>query len=287
MEYPSLESSFIPPPPQEVTYPSLKSKGLKCPTHNGSPIIGFCIDKNCKNKNKFLCVDCAFNIHHQHKVIKLKELDGLVKKKMDDIQNSKESNVEMVQAYSEMEQIKGNEIEKMKMETMLLMTIKIKEFFEDIETKCRDFLLEGKKIEDILLIENFINAPSNPIGNKIEQEIISRAYLEYYKKINEVDPEKTVIDHEDTKNKLRKLLLSKEFEQRVKQYISEQFNDFKSSLNQGFFKEKNQIKIDASKKYELKNQEEIKNENVENNTNENVENNINENDKNGEEAKEE
>jgi len=43
--------------------------------HERSNLIGVCIDKLCKSSNKFVCSECIFDIHEQHKLIKLKIIE--------------------------------------------------------------------------------------------------------------------------------------------------------------------------------------------------------------------
>ena len=42
-------------------------------------IIGFCIDKNCKNENKLLCQKCFFKEHKQHDIIEIDEYNENLK----------------------------------------------------------------------------------------------------------------------------------------------------------------------------------------------------------------
>jgi hypothetical protein len=42
--------------------------------HEDGKLVALCIDKNCNIPNKFICLECLFNQHEQHKVIKLKQV---------------------------------------------------------------------------------------------------------------------------------------------------------------------------------------------------------------------
>ena len=38
-------------------------------------IIAICVDSDCEQKNKFLCIECIFTLHNQHKINKIEEID--------------------------------------------------------------------------------------------------------------------------------------------------------------------------------------------------------------------
>lgn len=39
---------------------------IKCLKHPNNQLVGICIDKNCKNEDKFMCSDCIFESHNDH-----------------------------------------------------------------------------------------------------------------------------------------------------------------------------------------------------------------------------
>ena len=47
----------------------------KIENHEKNNIIAFCIDSDCEQKNKFLCMEYIFTLHNQHKIIKIEEID--------------------------------------------------------------------------------------------------------------------------------------------------------------------------------------------------------------------
>jgi hypothetical protein len=46
--------------------------------HSDAKLVALCIDKNCAIVNKFVCLECLFNQHEQHKVIKLKQIQDKI-----------------------------------------------------------------------------------------------------------------------------------------------------------------------------------------------------------------
>ena len=49
---------------------------LTCPVkdHSNMKVIGFCVQENCLNKNKFACQECFFDSHSGHKLIKIENI---------------------------------------------------------------------------------------------------------------------------------------------------------------------------------------------------------------------
>lgn len=57
--------------------------------HSLQKIIGFCIDSNCKENNKLVCLECIFSVHSQHKLIKINELENQINQLKEDYDNNK------------------------------------------------------------------------------------------------------------------------------------------------------------------------------------------------------
>lgn len=57
---------------------------MKCTEqgHDNNELLGFCIENNCKANNRFLCLECIFNSHQKHQIMKLKELQEKINEKM-------------------------------------------------------------------------------------------------------------------------------------------------------------------------------------------------------------
>jgi hypothetical protein len=47
--------------------------------HEGAKLVALCIDKNCTFPIKFACLDCIFQDHEQHKIVKLKLIQFKIK----------------------------------------------------------------------------------------------------------------------------------------------------------------------------------------------------------------
>ena len=125
---------------------SLELNNLNCQlqNHSSAQIIGFCIDKNCKEKNKFICSECIFDVHAQHRLVKIKELSKIIEIKYKNYKLSLEKEKELTNIYRKNEVKQKEQIEDLK-----------KYVFEEIEKKIKNFLEELKKKYDEL---NNINA---------------------------------------------------------------------------------------------------------------------------------
>ena len=60
------------------------------PNHQSNKICAFCIDKKCQEKLKFVCFDCIFVNHSQHKIIKINELNKILNSKLIEYNLSKD-----------------------------------------------------------------------------------------------------------------------------------------------------------------------------------------------------
>ena len=126
----------------------MELNALQCQNdnHNNSKILGFCIDENCQAENRFACAECFFDIHPQHKLLRIKELNQLINNKYNDYKN-----------YLEEEKVlKGNESKHLQ---------KLEEFkkklIKEIEIKINDFIYELKNE----LKKKYENMPLNQCKN--------------------------------------------------------------------------------------------------------------------------
>ena len=84
---------------------SLELNNLNCQlqNHSSAQIIGFCIDKNCNEKNKFACSECIFDVHSQHRLIKTKDLSNIIQIKYKNYKLSLEKEKELTNTYKKNE----------------------------------------------------------------------------------------------------------------------------------------------------------------------------------------
>ena len=70
--------------PNEIQF---KLDNINCFKHPNNKIVGICNDKNCKNEDKFMCVDCIFESHSVHQGIKAEVIEDLYKQKLNNHQD--------------------------------------------------------------------------------------------------------------------------------------------------------------------------------------------------------
>ena len=60
----------------------IKLNEIKCFEHQNNTLVGICNDKNCKEKTKYMCIDCMFEKHSGHSGIKLNIIEDKYKEKL-------------------------------------------------------------------------------------------------------------------------------------------------------------------------------------------------------------
>jgi hypothetical protein len=107
--------------------------------HENSKLVAFCIDKNCSFPNKFVCLDCIFHFHEQHKLIKLKLIQDRINTSLaNEISFSKEEQI-LEMKLKDTEQMINIEIEKIKTNILEIFNSKLNNFINEISEKIMDF----------------------------------------------------------------------------------------------------------------------------------------------------
>lgn len=104
-------------------FPEIKCKVSK---HNNQNIVGFCVDPQCKDKNKLLCLDCIFYKHQKHSIVKINEIEDNVITQLNILQKQNE-NIIYLQKVKEITEV-FNEFE-------LKIVNHLKEALNDIKEK--------------------------------------------------------------------------------------------------------------------------------------------------------
>lgn len=127
--------------------------GLK--GHEGSKLVALCVDSNCPILNKFVCLECIFESHPQHKIIKLKLIQDRINT---NLQNESEMDDKMVGT-----RLKGAE-EKIVMEMEKIKT----NILEILNTKVNNLITEMQ--EKILQMDKMNNKENFDLAilNKME-----------------------------------------------------------------------------------------------------------------------
>lgn len=72
------------PPALKPKESQFKLDNINCFKHPNNKIVGICIDQNCKNEDKYMCVDCIFESHSGHQMIKSGVIEDLYNQKKND-----------------------------------------------------------------------------------------------------------------------------------------------------------------------------------------------------------
>ena len=119
---------------------SLNSLNCQIQTHSNAEIIGFCIDENCKESNKFACSECIFDIHSMHKLVKIKELNNLIQDKYKDYKKSLEKNRKIIEEYKANELAQIEKVEQLKNNIIKEIENKANKFIDEIKNKYKDLI---------------------------------------------------------------------------------------------------------------------------------------------------
>lgn len=222
---------------------SLEIKNLQCQIegHNYSPIIGLCIEENCNAKNKFTCSECIFEEHSKHKIIRVKEVDSILTKKLEFFNELKNDKDKIMGDYSNLEESMKNCIEQLKSNTIKLINEKINLFFDDLKNKFTSLIVDKNKNDDFDKLEEFISSNAAP-ASQIEIEKLSKICYDLYKKginidlnINNKLINKKII--EEMKNDFS----SKKYDERIKNIVENDFKSLDEYLKQKFLNLQNNI----------------------------------------------
>lgn len=166
-------------PPFEL---ELKNFHCQIKSHLNSPYIAFCVDPNCLIPNKFSCFECIFDCHSGHKLVKIEEIDKLIKENYDNIKKKKEQNDTLLSIYLKLEEEKKKEIESLKEISINLINEKINNFLQDMQKKSGTgtFLSKKKNEADYTTIGKIMNANISPPSSE-DFEKFSKLCFEFYK----------------------------------------------------------------------------------------------------------
>lgn len=114
---------------------SLEIKCINCKIqgHNDNPITGFCIDEKCNEINKFVCLDCFFDVHSTHKVIRLKELNNIIQNENKDYEQCLEEEKVLKELYNNNLLNQKEKIEQLKQNIINEIEKKVTAFLEELD----------------------------------------------------------------------------------------------------------------------------------------------------------
>ena len=227
--------------------PSLELDSLNCQQagHSGSQIIGFCIDENCKESNKFVCSECIFDYHSRHILVKIKELNSLIQTKYKDYKQKldKEKKIAEVYKASELESIE--KIEKFKKDVINEIENKTNNFIKELKNKYNELInFNAKGFTNLKEYEEFFIGNAAPI-QKPDHSKLSEICFNIYKesKHSNATPSKGTRDSGETSEKPKEQKDKKEqksnfiiekFNQEFNNFIKEEFSSIQKYINEKY-----------------------------------------------------
>lgn len=99
----------------------IKLSQQSCPieTHT-NPLIGYCIEPQCKNPHRFFCCECLFENHNGHKMVKINKVDNIVNEERSKSQSLSDSKI--AEFLKQVERTFAEESEKIK--EMMALSLK-------------------------------------------------------------------------------------------------------------------------------------------------------------------
>jgi hypothetical protein len=162
---------------------SLELNNLNCQreNHGNSDIIGFCIDEKCNEINKFACSECFFDIHSQHKVVKIKELNRFIQGQYREYKKTLEEDKEKFDIYKKNELMNKEKIQQLKKDMIEQIEKKFDIFLENLSKKYLN--LNGRNLQNFQNLkeyEEFFVGNAAPI-QKIDLNKLSEICTNIYK----------------------------------------------------------------------------------------------------------
>ena len=115
--------------------------------HSNMKVIGFCVQENCLNKNKFACQECFFDSHSGHKLIKIERLYEIVQTKLKNYKNFLEEEKRSNELLTKYENIQNNFFDQFKQKIITEIDNKILVYKEKMKKKL--LLINGDKKDNI------------------------------------------------------------------------------------------------------------------------------------------
>ena len=159
---------------------SLNSLNCQIISHTASPIIGFCIDENCTESNKFACSECIFDIHPQHKMAKIKDVNNIIQTKYKDYKKSLEKDKKIIEEFNNSELAQIEKVEQLKKDIIKEIENKAKKCIEKIKIKYKDLVnSKAKDFTNLKEYEEFFIGNAAPIQKPDHSKLSEICYNIY------------------------------------------------------------------------------------------------------------
>lgn len=107
--------------------------------HESLKLVALCIDKSCSFPNKFVCLDCIFNFHEQHKLLKLKLIQDKINLQFESEANAIKDEQMVMMRLKDTEETVKMEVEKIKTNILEIFNNKVNNFLTEVNDRIMDF----------------------------------------------------------------------------------------------------------------------------------------------------
>jgi hypothetical protein len=112
--------------------------------HEGSRLVAFCIDKSCSFPNKFVCLDCIFQFHEQHKIIKLKLIQDKINLSLESQASAAKDEQQLMIRLRDTEETIKMEVEKIKTNILEIFNNKMNSFIAEVNDRIMEYHKSSK-----------------------------------------------------------------------------------------------------------------------------------------------
>ena len=211
--------------------------------HSLQKIIGFCIDSNCKESNKLVCIECIFSIHSQHKLLKINELEKQINQLKEDYDNNRVDK-EVSSIVTKTEISIDENLKKLESIFIENLTTKMKDYAFSIKNQLKS-LSENNRDQ---YIEELIHNKNNYYNSNEE---LSQYLLKIYDYISQQKNNNKNNEQKDRKTEIIESL--SQFESQFSAYIKTQTEFVSDFINKKFLNISKQSLFNLSVNFEWSN----------------------------------
>lgn len=211
--------------------------------HNLQKIVGFCIDDNCKESNKLVCLECIFTTHSQHKLIKINELEKQINQLKEDYENNRVDK-EVVSIVVKTENNIDDNLKKLESIFIENLTTKMK----DYSFNMKNYIKELSENHNDQYIEELINHSNSYYSSNEE---LSQYLLKLYKYISSNKGNNSNNEQKDHKTEIIESLYK--LESQFNSYIKTQTELVSDFINKQFLSLSKKSLFDSNVNFEWSN----------------------------------
>jgi len=185
---------------EEINFMKMKCSEIG---HENNELIGYCTEKDCKCKSRFICLECIFNNHQKHTMMKLKELQDKINEKVL-TSNFRSKNQKFMSKLKETEDRINNEIELIRTNILEIINNKANNFMTEINDR---IFTSYKELSANFNLEVFKNREIKDLSQAEYNGLINFVNYNFIKN-EEIDSNRDKRDLIEELNKIEKNIAS-------------------------------------------------------------------------------